>query len=46
MIALTRHRSGFNFDIYVMNPDGSAQRQVSTGPGWNADPAWAITVAK
>ncbi len=46
MIAFTRHRSGFNFDIYVMNPDGSAQRQVSSGPGWNADPAWAITVAK
>jgi hypothetical protein len=31
-----------NFDIYVMNADGSSQKQMTNSPNWEADPAWTV----
>ena len=44
-IAFVSERDG-NFEIYVMKPDGSLQTRVTNDAGWNADPAWAITVTR
>jgi Tol biopolymer transport system component len=39
-IAFVSNRGG-NFDVYVMNPDGSSQRNVTRTPGDELYPAWS-----
>ena len=39
-IAFTSDRTG-NFDIWVMDSDGSNQRQLTTHTVWDAVPAWS-----
>ncbi len=38
-IVFTGFRSG-NYDIYVMNADGSGQTRLTTGPATDGDPDW------
>jgi len=39
-IAFASARAG-NYDIYVMNADGSAQTQLTTDPAYDMSPAWS-----
>jgi Tol biopolymer transport system component len=44
-IAWASNRSG-NFDIWVMNGDGSAKTQLTTDPASDYDPTWSASGAK
>ena len=39
-IAFTAEREG-NFDIYVMNADGSRQKRLTNNPDWDEQPRWS-----
>ena len=30
-----------NFEIYVMNADGSGQMRLTNSPGWDVGPSWS-----
>ena len=36
-----RHRPRANLEIYVINADGSGQRNLTRHPGHDSDPAWS-----
>ena len=38
-IAFVSSREG-NFEIYVMDADGSNPTRLTNSPGWDGDPAW------
>jgi TolB protein len=40
LIAFTSTRDG-NSEIYMMNADGSDQRNLTQHPAWDSDPAWS-----
>jgi len=39
-IALVSYRDG-NYEIYVMNADGSAQKNLTNNPAWDDEPSWS-----
>jgi Tol biopolymer transport system component len=39
-IAFQSNRDG-NFEIYVMNADGSAPKRLTNHPDWDVDPSWS-----
>jgi Tol biopolymer transport system component len=39
-IAFESNRDG-NYEIYVINPDGSGERRLTNSPGDDVDPAWS-----
>jgi len=39
-IAFASHRGG-NFEIYVMNADGSEQTNLTNNPAWDEYPSWS-----
>ena len=39
-IAFTSDKNG-NYEIYVMNPDGSKQKNLTNNPGWDANASWS-----
>jgi TolB protein len=41
-IAFSSYRDG-NMDVYVMNPDGSDQRRLTTDSSWDWWPSWSPT---
>ncbi len=41
-IVFVSDRDGIpNFEIYVMNADGSNQRRLTNNPAWDLSPAWS-----
>ncbi len=44
-IAFVTDRDG-NFEIYVMNADGSGQRNLTRKPGFDSDPVWSPDARK
>jgi Tol biopolymer transport system component len=40
-IAFTGRAASGNVEIYVVNPDGSGQRNLTRDPGYEGDPAWS-----
>jgi len=40
LIAFTTERDG-NLEIYVMNPDGSEERNISRNPARDSSPSWS-----
>ena len=41
MIAFTSDRENGNFDIYVMNADGSGQTRLTDDPADDFNPSWS-----
>jgi Tol biopolymer transport system component len=40
-IAFTTNRDGANWDVYVMDADGSGQTRLTNDPAWDGYPAWS-----
>jgi Tol biopolymer transport system component len=40
-IAFSSNREGGNWDIYVMNADGSEQTNISNSPAHDSSPSWS-----